>query len=223
MCRHLQIWRGLYNQTSFTLQGYVCEKNCVTKSQEVCQNVETTVCELEGYADCKEELVETDFLPNDGTEIFEFTPHVCKKVGEQIVTTYVDEPICEDKKTWVCDSVWILGPGGKMIEKKENCREDMVPDCRLNMVPVHTPYPKYECKPEPPIKYVKPIYQTKKVNRYASRCEAKALPKCSPLVETRCTTVTYQECDEHWTRTSMDIIQQVPDQKFDHRLKCIYL
>ena len=73
-----------YNQSSFTLRGYVCEKNCETKTQEVCQNVETIDCDLEGYADCKEELVETDYLNVDGAETVEFIPQVCWEDGTQV-------------------------------------------------------------------------------------------------------------------------------------------
>ena len=84
-CVDISTYRDVfYKEESFTLQGYTCMKNCVSKTQEVCQNVENTVCELEGYADCKEELVETDILPNDGTDIMEFTPHVCEQNGEQV-------------------------------------------------------------------------------------------------------------------------------------------
>lgn len=74
----------MYNPSSFTLRGYVCEKNCETKTQEICHNVETTDCDLEGYADCKEELVETDYLNVDGAETVEFIPQRCWEDGTQV-------------------------------------------------------------------------------------------------------------------------------------------
>ena len=129
--------------------------------------------------------------------------------------------MCEPKKTWQCDSVWVFGDHGAREEKQENCREEEIEDCRLVKKLVVTSYPKYHCEPSTPISYVRPIYKGRNVNRYSRRCEAKALPVCRPNIETRCTTVTYQECDEDWTRTSIDIIQQVPYQDYDHRLKCI--
>ena len=84
-CVDISTYRDVfYKENSFTLQGYTCEKNCVTKTEEVCLNVDTTVCELEGYADCKEELVESGTLNVDLTEKIEFSPHVCEQNGEQV-------------------------------------------------------------------------------------------------------------------------------------------
>ena len=132
----------------------------------------------------------------------------------------MDVPDCNKKKIWQCDSVWVFGAYGAREEKQENCREEEIEDCKLVKKSVVTSYPKYHCEADTPIKYVRPIYDGRNVNRYSRRCEAKALPVCHPKLEARCTTVTYQECDETWQRTSIDIVTWVPYQDYDHRLKC---
>merc|ERR1711994_201372 len=105
-----------------------------------------------------------------------------------------------------------MGGANGLEEKQENCREIIEKDCELIRKEVPKTFTGYNCeKDTTPLFYVRPIYKTKTINRYSLKCQAKALPKCRPQVETRCTTVTYQECEESWNPTSMDIIQQVPE------------
>ena len=78
-----------YQQESFTLKGYACEKKCETKTEEICTKVEITECDLEGYADCKEELVDTAELNVDNCETIEFVPQVCREDGTQVILSNI--------------------------------------------------------------------------------------------------------------------------------------
>ena len=140
---------------------------------------------MEGYADCKEELVDTEYLNVDGAETIEFIPQVCREDGTQELEQDVEEPECVTKPTWQCDSVWVVDGHGAREEKQENCREEEIEDCKLVKKSVVTSYPKYHCEADTPIKYVRPIYDGRNVNRYSRRCEAKALPVCHPKLEAR--------------------------------------
>ena len=103
-----------YKEESFTLHGYVCdnvgyghgwnndntcERNCETKTEEICLDVESTWCDVEAYADCDEE---SQWLSVDETETVEFTPKRCWEDGTQVNWITIAIRYIATNNAWDC-------------------------------------------------------------------------------------------------------------------------
>jgi len=195
-------------------------KQCGDKSENVCQDVTETHCEVVPYKECKSTQV-----PQQYTE----TKLQAKKFVEQGCTTGKKTiphtkllPECRNVTKQNCVTLWETDSNGKQVwAGTDACEPVTWQECKLVPKDVKFIVPEIKCEPKQELWYHEPeeVTDTRMTNTFD--CIVKSTSHCTTQTRPDCKTISWKECSEVPVKNCSPKSVHVPTQELLHRKKCL--
>merc|ERR1712037_1031391 len=191
-----------------------------SKSEEVCEIVTTLKCEIEGYTECKMEMVPVQYN-GFKMEDKEFVPQTCE-VKPKMEMHKKLKPECKNVTKQNCVTKWVVKPSGQKVwDGNEDCEEVEWEECKLVEYLVPFEVPKITCTPGEEIPWMDCVDDTKTQMTSKMTCEPKSTVSCSPETTELCIPVRWEEFrQEPKPECSIGKVFK-PRQEVSHKKKCL--
>merc|ERR1719220_1775194 len=195
-------------------------KQCSDRSENVCQDVTETKCEVVPYKECK-----------SGQEPHQFTETklTAKKFVEQGCTQGKKEiphtkllPECRNVTKQNCVTLWETDADGKQVwAGTDACEPVTWQECKLVPKDVKFIVPEIKCEPKQELWYHEPeeVNETEMTNTY--KCKTESTTDCTSATRPDCKNISWQECREVPVTNCQPKSVHVPMQEKQHRKKCL--
>ena len=210
-----------YAESNVEVCAHSTVRQCQPRSQEICQAVPVTRCELVGNTDCQESTV-TVARQEGVTRQESFTPQQCQRGADAQLVETKEKPVCHTVTKQQCDSRWEVDPatGEKVWAGNINCRDVSWEDCSLVGTQVVQPVEQYNCQAGAAINYNVVEQQTVQHNTAHQVCSPNAELVCSQATETQCVNVEWEDCQDELVPNCDTVWVNKPSQQANHLLRC---
>merc|ERR1712025_247071 len=204
--------------------GEECEtvfvKDCSDRSENICQDVTETKCEVVPYKECKmglepQEFSETKLAPK------KFVEKSCTQ-GKKTIPHQKLLPECKNVTKQNCVTLWETDEYGKQQwAGTDACEPVTWQECKLVPKDVKFIVPEITCNDKQELWYHEPqeVEDTRMTNTF--NCEVKSTSHCETQTRPSCKQITWKECKEVPVTNCSPKKVHVPTQELLHRKKCL--
>jgi len=195
-------------------------KDCADRSENICQDVTETKCEVQPYKECKmglepQQITETKLAPK------KFIEKACTQGKKTIPHTKL-LPECKNVTKQNCVTLWETDEYGKQQwAGTDSCEPVTWQECKLVPKDVKFIVPEITCKDKQELWYHEPeeVQDTRMTNTF--NCEVKSTSHCEAQTRPSCKQITWKECKEVPVTNCAPKKVHVPTQELLHRKKCL--
>jgi hypothetical protein len=196
------------------------EKSRIPRSEQVCQNVTETTCDIVGYTECKPVMVPREYKSQED-EYDYYNPWTCVDYSESVNHTKY-KPVCRNVTKENCVTTWEISPTGEKVwSGNKDCKPVTWEECTQEPYPAPFEKDMVNCTQGEGTPYCKckPVMRQMMTVDYV--CEAKSAVKCETTTKPICTEVKWDDIHQVVSDECTTDMVWVPYQDKLHEKRCL--